>query len=61
MKFGNIVRSRIQGTDFSLCEIQSADFERPPIASDGYRSWTIDMRLPLGGAVTFQELLRIRR
>jgi hypothetical protein len=56
----DIVQSRLHGTDFSLCEIRTGDFERPPIPSDGYRSWVLDIRLPLSSDVTFQELLRMR-
>jgi hypothetical protein len=57
----DIVQSHLQGTDFLLREIRSANFEQPAIESDGYRTWTLDMRLPLRSAVTFQELLYMRR
>lgn len=57
----DIVQSRIQGTDFSICEIRTANFEHPAIPSDGYRSWVVDMRLPLSSDATFHELLSMRK
>lgn len=56
-----IIQSRLQGTDFSLRTVRSANFELPAIPSDGYRSWTVDIRLPLSSAVTFPQLLLMRR
>jgi len=57
----DIVQSRIQGTDFSICEIRTANFEYPAIESDGYRSWVVDVRLPLSSEATFHELLSMRK
>lgn len=59
-RVSEIVRSCLQGTEFSLRKIRPGDHDRPVFEEDGWRSWTVDIRLPLRSKVTFKELLRLR-
>jgi hypothetical protein len=55
-----IVESRIQGTDFQLRRIKEGDSERLVFAEDGWRSWVVDIRIPLACNASVKELLRMR-
>jgi hypothetical protein len=59
-RVSEIVQSRLQGTDFSLRKIRPGDHDYPVFKEDGWRSWTVDIRLPLSANATIKELLRLR-
>jgi hypothetical protein len=59
-EISEIVKARLQGTDFSLHKVRPGDVERPVFDEDGWRSWTVDIRMPLKSETTFTQLLRMR-
>jgi hypothetical protein len=55
----NIVSSQIQGTDFSVSGLRH-DHEYPIIESDGWRGWSVDLRLSITSRATFGQLFQLR-
>lgn len=59
-EISDLVTSYIQGTNFSLFEVRQSGLELPAIEADGWRGWTVNLRMSRKDQATFSQLLAIR-